>query len=93
MKFPKSENISIDIKYDSILVIIDKLTKYTHFILYLETFEVKQIVWIILDRVIRYHGILESITLDRNKIFTSKFWQTIIVEIGTKIKLLIVYYL
>ena len=41
IKFPKSEDISTDIKYDSILIIINKLTKYTYFISYIELFEVK----------------------------------------------------
>ena len=51
-KFPKSEDESIDLKYNSILIIIDKLTKYAHFILYMETFEAKQVVWIVLNRII-----------------------------------------
>ena len=52
VKFPKSEDISTDMKYNSILVIIDKLTKYAYFILYIKLFETKQIFWIILDRII-----------------------------------------
>ena len=43
IKFPKSEDIITDTKYDSILIIINKLTKYTYFILYKELFETKQI--------------------------------------------------
>ena len=52
IKFPKSEDISTDIKYDSIFVIVNKLTKYTHFIPYMEIFKVKQIAWIVLNKVI-----------------------------------------
>ena len=43
VKLPKLENISTNIKYNNILVIIDKLTKYAHFISYKEIFEAKQI--------------------------------------------------
>ena len=41
VKLPKSEDISIRIKYDNILVIINKLIKYTYFILSRELFKVK----------------------------------------------------
>ena len=39
-KLPKSKNTT-NTKFDNILVIINKLIKYTHFILYKEIFEVK----------------------------------------------------
>ena len=41
MKFLKSEDLTNSIKYDSILVIIDKLTKYIYLILYNEKFIAK----------------------------------------------------
>ena len=43
VKLLKSEDISISIKYNNILIIINRLTKYTHFIPYIEIFKVKQI--------------------------------------------------
>ena len=43
MKLPKSENYITKILYNSILIIIDKLTKYLYLILYKETNNVKQI--------------------------------------------------
>ena len=33
-KLPKSENTTISIKYNNILIIINKFTKYVHLILY-----------------------------------------------------------
>ena len=41
VKLSKSENVSTDIKYNNILIIIDKSIKYTYFLLYIELFEVK----------------------------------------------------
>ena len=84
VKFSESEDVSTNIKYNSILVIINKLTKYVHFILYRESFKAKKITWIVLNRIIWHHGIPESITSDRDRIFTSKFWRTLMAEIGTK---------
>ena len=73
IKLPKSEDLTTGIEYNSILMIIDKLTKYTHLILYNKKFTTKQTAWVILDKVIQYHRISENITSDRNKIFISKF--------------------
>ena len=41
IKLLKSENHNIDVKYNSILIIINKLIKYAHFISYIELFKVK----------------------------------------------------
>ena len=43
VKLPKSEDIYTEIKYNSILIIINKLSKYIYFMLYIEIFKVKQI--------------------------------------------------
>ena len=43
VKFSRSEDINIEIKYNSILIIINKLTKYIYFILYKKLFKAKQI--------------------------------------------------
>ena len=52
IKLSKSENLVNDIKYNSILIIINKLTKYIYLISYNKEFIAKQIAWVILDRVI-----------------------------------------
>ena len=79
-------------KYDSILIVVDKFTKYVHLIFCNKKFTVKQIICVVLDRVIKYYGISESITSDKDKIFRNNFWKTLMAEIETRIKLLIVYY-
>ena len=92
VKLPKSEDSITNTKYDSILIIVNKLTKYTHLISYNKKFTAKQTAWVVLDRVIRYHRISEIITLDKDRIFTSNFWQILMTEIKTKLKLLTVYH-
>ena len=73
VKLSKSKDLITNIKYDSILIIINKLTKYMYLISYNEKFTAKQITWVVLDRVIRHHGISEIIMLDRDRIFISNF--------------------
>ena len=73
VKLLKSEDISTKIKYNSILIVVNKFTKYIYLILYNEGFTAKQIVYIVLDRIVRHHDISESIILDRDKIFINNF--------------------
>ena len=43
IKLLKSENVTNNIKYNNILIIINKLIKYAHLILYNKEFTAKQI--------------------------------------------------
>jgi len=49
IKLPKSTNLAIGDKYDSILVMIDKLIKYSHIIACKEKFIAKQLRYIVLN--------------------------------------------
>ena len=64
--------------YNSILVIVDMLTKYAYLELYKEAFTVEDLVYIFNKIVIARHGILDKIVLDRDKLFTSQFWRSLI---------------
>ena len=41
VKFPKSEDLVTNARYNNILIVINRLTKYAHLILYIEKFTVK----------------------------------------------------
>jgi hypothetical protein len=61
---PKSKDPVISIKYDSILVVICRLTKAIEVILFRRDYNATQLGNIINDRVIRYHRILKIIISD-----------------------------
>ena len=61
------------IKYNSILIVVDKFIKYIYLILCNEEFTVKQTIYIVLDKIVKYHDIPESITSDKDKIFINNF--------------------
>jgi hypothetical protein len=61
------------IEYDSILVITDRLTKYTYIILYLKASIAEDLAYIFLRVVIANYSALEKMISDRNKLFISKF--------------------
>jgi hypothetical protein len=61
------------ISYDSILVIVDRLTKYVHLMLYREALIAEDLAYVFNKTIIAEHGILDKIILDRDKLFTLKF--------------------
>jgi hypothetical protein len=62
---PKSEG------KDTILVLVDKHTKYSHFIPLRRPFTTKTVVQLFLDNIFKIHGLPLVIITDRDKIFTS----------------------
>ena len=85
VKLPKSKDPATQDAFDSIMVIVDKLTKYTIMVPFKESYKANQLAFVLLDRLIRDHGIPTSITSDRDKLFTSNYWKTLIAAIGTKL--------
>jgi len=89
---PKSKDPTTNFGYNAILVIVDRFTKYAEFIPFHNTFTAKQLAFLILDRLIKHHGIPRSIISDRDKLFTSNYWTTLMALIGTRRKLSTAYH-
>ena len=60
-------------QHDSIMVIVDKLSKTTHFIPIKYTYKVVNIVDIFMKEICRLHGVPKVIILDRDVKFTGNF--------------------
>ena len=73
--------------YDSILVIVDRLTKMVHYEPVKVIIDVPGLVEVIIDVVVRHHGLPHSIISDRGAIFTSKFWSSLCYFLGIKRRL------
>lgn len=72
---------------NTILVVVDRFTKYSHFIPLKHPFTAKGVARLVLDNVVRLHGLPKTIVSDRDKIFTSTFWQTLFSLMHTKLLL------
>jgi hypothetical protein len=59
----------IEVKYNSILVVTDKLTKYTYIILYFEASIAENLVYAFLRVIVANYSVLEKMISDRNKFF------------------------
>jgi hypothetical protein len=69
IKLLLSQDLITRIKYDSILVITDRLTKYTYIILYLKANIVEDLVYAFLRMVVVNYSALEKMISDRDKFF------------------------
>jgi hypothetical protein len=61
--------------YNLIWVIVDRLTKSTHFIPVSTTYRVRQYVELYMSHIVHYHGIPKIIISDRGSIFIALFWE------------------
>jgi hypothetical protein len=62
--------------YDSIWVIMDRLTKVAHFISVKTTYKGSQLVELYMARIMSLHGVPKKIVLDRGSQSTSRFWKS-----------------
>jgi hypothetical protein len=69
--------------YNSIWVIVDRLTKLAHFIPIAMTYGVGQYALLYISHKVRYHGILKTIISDRGSIFVARFWEQLHERLGT----------
>jgi hypothetical protein len=87
VKLPLSRDPLTGIFYDSILVITERLTKYGEFVPYLESSSAEALAYTFIRIVFANHGLPEEIISDRDKLFTSKFWKSLMALMGTNHKL------
>jgi transposase InsO family protein len=72
-------------KGNCILVVVDKFSKYAHFLPLLHPFTALTVAKVYLSEVYRLHGLPAAIISDRDPIFTSKLWQELFRLIGTQL--------
>lgn len=72
---------------DTILVVIDRLTKYGHFIGLSHPFTAVVVAQQYLEQVYKLHGVPKCIISDCGKVFVSSFWQALFKHLGVKLHL------
>ena len=73
--------------YNSILLIINKLTKIVHYEPVKVTIDAPGLAEVILDVIVRHHGLPDLIVSNRGLLFTSKFWSSLCYFLNIKQRL------
>ena len=95
MDFVTSLPFSMDWKNDSynlILVIVNRLTKKVHYEPIKVIIDAPKLAKVILDMVVWYYGLPDSIVTNRGSLFTSKFWSLLCYFFEVKRRLLIAFH-
>jgi hypothetical protein len=61
--------------YLVILVVVDRLTKFAHFVLMRHPFKALKVAQVFMQAVYQLYGMPESIVSDRDRVFTSTLWK------------------
>ncbi|EIW72393.1 hypothetical protein TREMEDRAFT_26078 [Tremella mesenterica DSM 1558] len=78
--------------YNSILVVVDRLTKWAIFIPTTTKLTAAGLSELIMDYVVAQHGLPENIVSDRGSKFTSKFWKNLTDSLGIRLHLSTAYH-
>ena len=79
-------------KYDAVWVIVNRLTKSTHFLPIQQTDSLDKLAFIYISKIMRLYGVPLSIVSDRDPQFTSHFWGSLQGALGTKLPFSTTFY-
>ncbi|GJS34645.1 reverse transcriptase domain-containing protein [Tanacetum coccineum] len=86
-KLPKTTN-----EHDTIWVIVDRLTKFAHCIPIQAIDSMETLTRLYIKEIVSRHGVPISIILDRDSHFTSRFWQSLQIALGTQLDMSTTYH-
>jgi hypothetical protein len=85
-ELPKSEGC------DVILVVVDRFSKYAHFFALKHPFSAHSVAKVMLDNIVKLHGVPKSIVSDRDRIFMSNFWRELFWLLDTRLIMTFAYH-
>ena len=71
--------------HDSIWVIVDHLTKSSHFVLVNIRYLVRKYAELYVSQIVRLHGVPRTIIFDQGPQFIARFWEHLHQALGTKL--------
>jgi len=86
------EGLPTSHSYNCIMVIVDKFSKYAHFVPLSHPFTAYKVALAFMEHIFKLHGLPESIISDRDKVFTSTLWKELFRLAGTKLQMSSAYH-
>lgn len=72
---------------NAILVVVDKFSKFAHFIPLKHPFSAASVARLFMDHIFKLHGMPGAIISDRDRVFTSRLWQLLFQLAGTELRM------
>ena len=97
----KWDNITLDFvsgfpltqkKHDYVWIIVDKLTKSTHFLPVRLDYSMDRLAKLYVNEIVKLHGILISIVSNNDPRFTLRFWKELQSALGTRLNFSIAFH-
>ncbi len=93
VKLSKSKERVTRTMYNSILIVTDKLIKYKYFLLYKKVTFAEDLTYTFLRIIVANHELSDEVILNRDKLFTLKFWKSLMNQLEIHHKLFTTYHL
>ncbi|GJY36212.1 transposon ty3-G gag-pol polyprotein [Tanacetum coccineum] len=77
------EGLSNSNGFTAVMVVVDRLSKYAHFVPLRHPFTAATIAREFVSNIVRLHGVPSTVVSDRDKVFISSFWQALFKLQGT----------
>ena len=74
-------------KHDAMWVIVDRLSKSTHFLAVQMTFTLEEFCRLYIQGIVRLHGVPVSIISNRDPQFMARFWKSFQKAMGTQLSM------
>lgn len=71
--------------YTTIMVVVDRLSKYAHFAPLLAKFDALRVAHLFINTVVRHHGFPKTLVSDRDSVFLNATWEEMLRLSGTKL--------
>lgn len=86
------EGLPTSDKYNCIMVVVNKFSKYNHFVPLRHPFTALKVATQFMDQVIKLHGFPQAIITDRDRLFTSAFWKELFKLAGVDLRMTTAYH-
>jgi hypothetical protein len=86
------EGLPLSDAANAILVVVDKFSKFAHFIPLKHPFSAASVARLFMDHIFKLHGMPKAIISDKDRVFTSRLWQLLFQLAGTELRMSTAYY-
>lgn len=86
------EGLPKSVSFNNIMVVVDKFSKYAHFVPLAHPFTAFQVAQAFISNIFKLHGLPQSIISDRDRIFTSSIWWELFWLVNTQLHMSLMYH-